>query len=308
MNPDISIIIPIYNVELYLSRCIDSVLNQTFQNYEIILIDDGSIDNSGNICDIYANNYKRISVIHQKNLGVSTARNVGIMHAKGDFITFVDADDWLDKDYLAILFQLAVSNNADISCCTLSYEGDTGRSEEFATQSSDSNKQMQISIEMREFNFGKWYSFEGAACKLIRKTLLYDNNILYDTTLTNGEDALFYVEVMLRSKCCVAISRPMYHYFMRSNSASNNVGIKQLFSDLVAWDMICKKINMNYCCYNDAAKRLLFKLFNIINFSKKNGITLNSGQIKYCQGLFHYYRKYRSSHGRGFKFEISYFC
>lgn len=241
MNPDVSVIIPVYNVELYLSRCIDSVLNQAFQNYEIILIDDGSSDSSGKICDIYAGNDSRISVIHQNNLGVSAARNVGIMHAKGDFITFVDADDWLDKEYLNILFQLAVSNNADISCCTLSYEGNTERGEEFATQSSDSNKQMRISIGMQDFSFGKWYSFEGAACKLIRKSLLHDNNIVYDANLTNGEDALFYVEMMIHSKCCMAISKPMYHYFMRSNSASNNVGIKQLFSDLVAWDMICKK-------------------------------------------------------------------
>ena len=97
-NPLISVIIPVYNVEQYLSHCIDSILSQTFTNFEILLIDDGSTDNSGIICDNYKNNDYRIKVFHKKHNGVSSARNMGLDKAVGEWITFVDADDWIDKN------------------------------------------------------------------------------------------------------------------------------------------------------------------------------------------------------------------
>lgn len=99
-SPKISIIIPVYNVENYLQQCVDSVLAQTYQDFEVILVDDGSLDNCPRICDEYAQKDSRVHVIHQKNSGVSAARNIGIEHAKGEWITFVDSDDWICSDYL----------------------------------------------------------------------------------------------------------------------------------------------------------------------------------------------------------------
>ena len=96
----ISIICPVYNVEKYLPRCIDSILSQSFKDFELLLVDDGSLDNSGNICDEYANNDDRIRVFHKKNGGVSSARNFGLKHACGEWISFVDTDDWVDSDFL----------------------------------------------------------------------------------------------------------------------------------------------------------------------------------------------------------------
>lgn len=100
IKPVISVIIPVYNVEKYIRQCVDSVLEQSYRDFELILVDDGSPDNSPAICDEYAQKDTRVSVIHQKNLGVSAARNNGIRHAKGEWITFVDSDDWVSSDYL----------------------------------------------------------------------------------------------------------------------------------------------------------------------------------------------------------------
>ena len=117
MKPLISIIVPIYNVEKYLSRCINSVLSQTFPDFELLLIDDGSTDKSGYICDGYAQKDSRIKVFHIENGGVSAARNYGLDNARGEWITFVDADDWIDKDMYYKLYNEAILSEADIVIC-----------------------------------------------------------------------------------------------------------------------------------------------------------------------------------------------
>ena len=115
MEKLISVIIPVYNVELYLRRCVDSVINQTYKLLEIILVDDGSTDSSGKICEEYSKTDNRIKVIHKTNGGLSDARNAGIEICKGDYITFVDSDDWIDPDLVKHLYDIIVKFNADIS-------------------------------------------------------------------------------------------------------------------------------------------------------------------------------------------------
>lgn len=113
----ISVIVPVYNVEPYLRKCIDSILAQTYRDFELILIDDGSPDNCGAICDEYAAQDSRIRVIHQGNCGVSVARNTGLDAAKGEYVSFVDSDDWIDNEYLEHLYRLLVNFQAQISSC-----------------------------------------------------------------------------------------------------------------------------------------------------------------------------------------------
>ena len=107
----ISIIVPVYKAELFLPRCIDSILTQTFTDFELLLIDDGSPDNSGSICDEYALKDKRIRVFHKENGGVSSARNLGLDNAKGEWITFIDADDWISNTFIEHLYKPILSNN-----------------------------------------------------------------------------------------------------------------------------------------------------------------------------------------------------
>lgn len=114
MNPKISIIIPVYNVEQYLPRCIDSILAQTFTNFELILIDDGSTDSSGKICDKYSEKDSRVKVIHKENGGLSSARNVGLGNAAGKYISFIDSDDYVSSDYLEYLHSLIKKYDADV--------------------------------------------------------------------------------------------------------------------------------------------------------------------------------------------------
>ena len=113
----VSIIIPVYNVEKYITKTIESVINQTYSDIEVILIDDGSEDSSGSICDEYAKNDDRIKVFHQENLGVSQARNKGIDISTGDYILFIDSDDYVSNDYIEALINGAIKTNADVCCC-----------------------------------------------------------------------------------------------------------------------------------------------------------------------------------------------
>ena len=117
MDIDISVIVPVYNVSDYLEECIDSLINQTKNNIEIILVDDGSTDNSKEICDEAGQRYNNIKVIHKKNGGLSSARNAGIDIANGKYLAFIDSDDWVHKDMLKVMFELAIKNDADIVQC-----------------------------------------------------------------------------------------------------------------------------------------------------------------------------------------------
>lgn len=117
----ISVIVPVYNMEEYIKQCLDSILNQTYTNLEIIVVDDGSNDGSEKICDDYKNKDSRITVIHQKNSGVSVARNVGLDFCKGKFISFVDPDDYVEPQYIEYLYNSLIENCVDISLCDYNY-------------------------------------------------------------------------------------------------------------------------------------------------------------------------------------------
>lgn len=114
MQPKISIVIPVYNVGQYLCQCLDSIITQTIQDYEVILVDDGSTDESPSICDKYAEKNKRFTVIHQKNEGSAKARNTGLDKATGEYIAFIDSDDWINEDHLQNLQKRAEETEADI--------------------------------------------------------------------------------------------------------------------------------------------------------------------------------------------------
>ncbi len=119
MGDLVTVVVPVYNVENYIEKCVDSILAQSYKNLEIILVDDGSNDRSGKISDRYAENDARIKVIHKENGGLSDARNAAIERAKGKYITFVDSDDYIEKDYVEYLYRLLKDNNADMSICSI---------------------------------------------------------------------------------------------------------------------------------------------------------------------------------------------
>lgn len=190
-EPKISIIIPVYNAEKYLSKCLNSILNQTYTNYEVILIDDGSSDTSGSICDEYAKREVRFKIIHQPNAGVSAARNNGIEHAQGEWITFVDPDDWLDNDFLS-LFNL--DDSTEFSISGLRYI----KWPECSIIKTWNFEEKEI-ILTKDFNFiaqNNLLEYGTVCCKAYRKRLLDKYHIRFDNRISLHEDHLLFFQYL----------------------------------------------------------------------------------------------------------------
>lgn len=209
MENKVSIVIPVYNTASYLSKCIESVINQTYKNLEIILVDDGSTDDSSKICDKYGEEDKRIKVIHQKNSGVSVARNNGIKAASGKYITFVDSDDIVDEYYIEYL--LNESKNA-LPVCKI---GELG---------SKRNKSYKC-IELKEEDFielSKLALLNTPCCKLFDLAIIKSNKILFDENLSLGEDMLFNFDYLKHIKLVRVLDIELYYYRKNLNTLSSS--------------------------------------------------------------------------------------
>lgn len=222
-NKLISIILPVYNVADYLQTCLDSILNQTYRNIEIICIDDGSTDGSGEICDNYAKKDLRIKVIHQGNQGVSKARNVGLQICNGEYIGFVDSDDWLEPQMYERLVQaLNCKKTIGVAMCGyfMNYE-----SEEKKIINRRPVPQKIIPMSQMLYYIYRRDEYRGVASYLVtklfrREVLGLDNHpIRFSEELKVGEDVLFAAECYLRIQEAVYIDESLYHYRQRNNSA-----------------------------------------------------------------------------------------
>lgn len=211
-DPKISIIIPVYNVKPFLCRCLDSLVGQTYRNLQILLIDDGSTDSSGIICDEYEQRDARITVIHKKNGGVSSARNAGLEAACGEWIGFVDADDWIEPDMYEYLIKLAQKHSADVVQCGLFFDDGTESRKMFCAETEYvlSGGAEQLSLQDLD-NLGN------STCnKLYRKDILGD--LVYDLACPMGEDLLFNLQVLQCSVNLVLGTEAKYHYVQHNAS------------------------------------------------------------------------------------------
>lgn len=235
MNNLISVIVPIYNVEKYLPKCIDSIINQTYQNLEIILVDDGSPDNCGKICDDYAKKDKRIKVIHKENGGVSDARNVGLKLAKGEYIAFVDPDDVLSYEMYKKLLQGAIKNDADIIQCNYCFLFETGHIENLKRK--QESKTIEGALEAKRAII-KGNISNSVATKLFKKSLL--ENIWFNTELKIAEDRLFVYECCCKALKIVLIEDVLYYYYQRENSVIHELDIEHFENDLLVTKIFMK--------------------------------------------------------------------
>lgn len=213
-TPKISVIVPVYKAEKFLRKCIDSILAQTFTDFELLLIDDGSPDNSGKFCDEYAEKDSRIRVFHKENGGVSSARNVGLDNARGEWIAFVDADDWSEKDMLYEMCVHAIKNNVNVVVAPFYVN--------------ECHKQ-RIDYQQKEYlpqNFLKAI-LEGKAMgslwnKLIHRNL-YDN-IRFDTNITYCEDVLALSQILYKADVRISfVNKPYYHYVQVETSITHKI-------------------------------------------------------------------------------------
>lgn len=208
----ISVIVPVYNAEKYLHRCIDSILNQTFTDFELLLINDGSKDQSSIICDKYARKDSRIRVFHKENGGVSSARNLGLDNAKGKWVVFVDSDDWVDEHYLEVLYQ---DGKYDFVTCYWRLVND-----ESYTCFVPDEKEYYGKSEICDFldlNIGK-VSFP--VCRLYSKMIIKENNLCFNEKIHCSEDALFNIIYLQYVHAIKQVSDIAYNYEKHENSLS----------------------------------------------------------------------------------------
>ena len=248
----VSIVIPVYNAENYLRECVDSIISQDYKNIEVILIDDGSTDTSSQICDEYDKKYNRINVIHKKNEGVSTARNVGIEESNGKWITFVDADDWIEKDYVSYLYKNGEQNNSEISLTT------------FPNKVSQENKKYnKLTIDNIQLLSGKdaakmmlYYKIVISSWnKMFNRNFLRRNNIKFDETMSYGEGFDFVINSMIHANNVCVGRKKIYNYRVDNvNSAMTVFKEKLVIGSIDSQDNIRVRIrqyfkeNKKYLC------------------------------------------------------------
>lgn len=220
MEKKVSIIVPVYNVSQYISKCLDSLINQTYTNLEIILIDDDSTDNSLEICKKYEKLDSRVFVFHKTNGGAASARNVGLDNCHGDYITFVDSDDYVESNYVEKLLFILEKHNADISVCSFFYE---------YTNSKKINNYDSDIIEYDDIGFIKRF-LDDWTCGLIWNKL-FKSELLEGIRFKEGhkiDDEFFTYRLIMKSDKIVLFNLPLYHYVWRETSVMNNVNNKEL--------------------------------------------------------------------------------
>lgn len=229
--PDVSIIVPIYNVEKYLRRCIDSILSQTFISFELLLIDDGSTDASGAICDEYALMDRRIHVTHQINRGVSAARNVGLDKSVGKYVCFVDSDDWVTSDYLATLMEQVQGFDVLFFGFFLKYNDESSMSLSLRRQCAVNEiekEQLMLSLCKNDTGYNVLgYAFD----KIFRRNLIEKYNLRFDENICLGEDEIFALAYCLKAQYLKVIPDVLYCYSPRVGGlASQKESYKSCYS------------------------------------------------------------------------------
>lgn len=220
-SPLISIIVPVYNVEPYVSKCLESILRQTYQNIEIIIIDDGSTDGGSDICDAYAHKDKRIKVIHQSNEGLSGARNVGLRIAKGEFIGFVDSDDWIEADMYEYLLQNIQQQDADIAICGKWLEWPK-HGQVISVDSMVRMDRLNALSELIQDKVVQNYAWDKRYRASLFQGVTYPKGKAY-------EDIAVAYQVFLKSDLIIYLPLPKYHYLQRKGSIVWDASLKKSF-------------------------------------------------------------------------------
>lgn len=275
MHPKISVIIPVYNAEKYLQNCLDSILKQSYKNIEIICVNDGSIDNSQNILNKYARQDKRLISIEKENGGVSIARNNGISMASGEYIAFVDSDDYIESNYIEELYLSIVSNKADLAICKVNNFGCLNRVDKLSYNYMELNENYEDEWEEINRNFLLY----GPCNKLYKTTIIKKNDILFPKDITYGEDLLFNFHYLEYIKNISFTNQTTYFYRKDSPDSLSKVYRDDRFENEIILAESMKKFMIKKNLYNNNMKLYLQTrildcaynhIFEIIKFEKKN--------------------------------------
>ena len=281
--PKISVIVPVYNVGQIVKRCLDSIINQSYKDIEIVIVNDGSTDDSEKFLELYLDDSKIKYIKNEKNLGLGYARNIGMFYSKGDYITYVDSDDWVDLDTYNTMINYALNTNSDIVICGVKneYNNFISSSKRYSySYSNELSKEEAIRLLSRS-NDNNYMISPVVWNKIYKKELLLSNEIKF---LNNSfwEDNVFSFQAFTKANRIGIVSNVHYHYFQRENSITNSFSKKHI-DDLIEAFQILKiyleqqGIYQNYqnefCSYFDRAiislLDMLFKCEPSINIQKK---------------------------------------
>lgn len=244
-NPIISIIVPVYNVEEYLRTCIDSLINQTYTNIEIILVDDGSTDHSPNICDYYEEKYHNVVTIHKENGGNTSARKCGMAHAKGEYLLFVDSDDWVEPNMCEYMMECVFEYNADVVRCALITEGnekDEVRKDRLPIKVHQSQEDLDYLYKHILYNEQKELSLTGSFCtQLMRRNIFMSVFESMSDEVQYGEDLAYSIASIFEAKTICITDEVLYHYRMRPFSITHSSNYNY-YSQINALFLYLKKL------------------------------------------------------------------
>lgn len=277
MEDKVSIIVPIYNVEKFIRTNIESLISQTYSNIEIILIDDGSQDKSGQICDEYVEKDERIKVIHQTNKGVSNARNMGLKIAKGKYILFVDGDDYVSNDYVEYFYNLISNTNCSIGMDYSFYDISSSiQSQEIKTEIISSDRAL-IDIYIDKINVAVWN-------KIYRLEFLKENRILFNDKIWYGEGMLFNIECLANTNEIVIGNKKVYYQVYNKNSAMRKFNIDSRYCGIESINMQRKLLNNKPQNVKDAIDYHLrcYNMSTLISILKTNSQKKYYTEYKKC--------------------------
>lgn len=280
INPTISIIVPVYNVEKYLSRCIDSILNQTFSDFELILVDDGSNDCSPAICDEYSKRDSRISVVHKENGGVASARNVALRIAVGQYIMFCDSDDYVSPDWVQRLYSVASSNvDAFVNCnvWTVTSNGNMVIRYDFKDDDQIIHIKSYFDLYASSIDSSLWN-------KIYSREIISENNLFFDENLHIGEDVVFNVEYYKHCKQIILVNSPLYFYCNNATSLTHTYRPSNMEMHRVVFGARLQIIENEYL--GNYLDNWLYRFIQMLNevFDKRNTMSFWE-KMQYCQKL-----------------------
>lgn len=272
-KPCISIIVPVYNVEKYLKKCITSILKQTFRDFELILVDDGSTDCSGKICDDFAKMDSRIFVIHKNNAGLSSARNIGISIARGNYLGFVDSDDYIATDMYEMLYKNLIREDADISVCGIyhCYAGRKSKVNEFYYKVLNVQEAIRFIFERKDADVSAWNK-------------LYKKEIFHSVRYPEGkiyEDTYVIVRLFMLCRKIVFSSERKYYYCHRAGSITTKHFTKRNFALIEAYRenfLIIKK-------YFPEIKKIAAEKLYYANFIVLDGMIASGCEKEYREEI-----------------------
>lgn len=297
----ISVVVPIYNVEKYIRKNVDSIINQTYKNLEIILVDDGSKDNSSNICDLYKKKDKRIKVIHKENGGLSSARNAGIEEATGDYVAFVDSDDYIEPNMYEEMYEASQKFSCDIVTCSYKYVYDDGSVKYI--NSDTENREYDFFSAIKEMNI--FSKFDMSACTKLFKKELFDN-IRFPVGKLSEDYYVMYLLFEKASKIYY-IAKPYYSYFQRKNSItkSNKINHDFMYAALEQMDYLEKKYPDELTNISHAA--FLSANLTVYDFYLKNSVKCPKKMIsKFKNNVRNNYKYVKKANMYGIKKKIQF--